>query len=160
MLPLALLSSSQSDELIKHPTWFVTPLCKFILMEFGRKLEGVEDVIRACEIEQRGNGMWNMSRFQFDLAYLRKLRKDLRYTADSLRTTHRTYPIKLAEGLLRDCEELDSRAQQLQSDFTDLLNRYVTIASLQESKKSIEQAESVRQLNHLAFLFLPLSFAT
>ena len=111
------------------------------------------------EIEQLGN-VWNISRFQYDLAYLRKLRKDLSKTSDSIREAHRKHPVQLARSVLMDCEELNARAQQLQDDFRDLLNRYVGLASLQESKKSIEQAESVRQLNRLAFLFLPLSFAT
>ena len=156
---LFLLTPPQMDELTKHPVWFILPLCKFILMGFARKFEVVEDVIRACEIESLSN-VWNISRFQFDLAYLRKLKKDLSKTSDSIRDAQRRHPVLLSESIVMDCEELNVRAQQLQDDFRDLLNRYVGLASLQESKKSIEQAESVRQLNRLAFLFLPLSFAT
>lgn len=156
---LFLISPAQMEELTAHPIWFMLPLCKFTLVGFARKLEVVEDIIRACEIEQLGN-MWNISRFQFDLAYLRKLKKDLTKTSDSIRDAQKKHPVKLAETLLMDVDELNTRAQQLQDEFRDLLNRYVGLASLQESKTSIEQAESVRQLNRLAFLFLPLSFAT
>ena len=45
---LFLLTPAQMKELNRHPVWFSLPLCKFTLMSFARKLEGVEDIIRAC----------------------------------------------------------------------------------------------------------------
>ncbi|KFY53508.1 hypothetical protein V496_07529 [Pseudogymnoascus sp. VKM F-4515 (FW-2607)] len=56
-------------------------------------------------------------------------------------------------ALLRD-------ANKTKSHIRDLTNRHVSLWALRESRKSIEEAVSVKRLSQLAYLFLPLTFTS
>jgi Mg2+ and Co2+ transporter CorA len=69
--------------------------------------------------------------------------------------------------IIRDFDDLLRQSEAVQRTLRDYLSRHVGMKSLEESRmavlesrKSIEQAESVKRLTQLAFVFLPLNLAT
>jgi hypothetical protein len=62
--------------------------------------------------------------------------------------------------LLQDYRDLLDQAEQLRTKLTSVLQRDVSLAALSESRKSIRQADSIRRLTLLAFVFVPLNFVT
>ena len=64
------------------------------------------------------------------------------------------------KNLKCDYDEALAQAGQFEDDFRDHMSTYVGIINLKESKKSIQQADSVRRVTLLAFVFVPLTFVT
>lgn len=65
-----------------------------------------------------------------------------------------------AQNIERDFEHLLKRAQTLHSRTTEAIAVLMSSISIFESQKAIQQAEDMARLTSLAFLFVPLSFAT
>ena len=63
------------------------------------------------------------------------------------------------KAALRDFQLLQSEVKDLKVRCQVLLNRLVSTLSLEESRKSIEQSNSTKQLTQLAYVFLPLSLS-
>ena len=61
---------------------------------------------------------------------------------------------------LADYRQLSDRINQFEQDIRDSLDRKVGILSLRESRQSIKEAETVRRLSQLAFIFIPHTFVT
>lgn len=62
--------------------------------------------------------------------------------------------------IIADSTNLIHEATRLRDAMKDRVNRRAAILSLEESRKSIKMADSVRSLTQLAFVFIPLNFAT
>ncbi|KAK6526487.1 hypothetical protein TWF694_005072 [Orbilia ellipsospora] len=60
----------------------------------------------------------------------------------------------------QDLDFLRDKAALVQQSVTDALNREAATESINEAKQSIIQSESVNKLTRLAFVFVPLTFAT
>ncbi|KAF3934656.1 hypothetical protein ABW20_dc0103487 [Dactylellina cionopaga] len=60
----------------------------------------------------------------------------------------------------QDLDFLRDKAALVQQSVTDALNREAATESINEAKQSIVQSESVNKLTRLAFVFVPLTFAT
>ncbi|KAF2001184.1 hypothetical protein P154DRAFT_575256 [Amniculicola lignicola CBS 123094] len=67
----------------------------------------------------------------------------------------RTPSVQLLESTL---QMLVAKTTRLKDAFKDQLSRRAAMMSLQESRKSIQLADSVRNLTQLAFIFIPLTF--
>ncbi|KAJ4402237.1 hypothetical protein N0V85_005347 [Neurospora sp. IMI 360204] len=65
-----------------------------------------------------------------------------------------------AQNIEHDFEHLLKRAQTLHSRTTDAITVLLSSISISESQRAIQQAEDMAKLTFLAFLFVPLSFAT
>ncbi|KAK1778044.1 cora-like Mg2+ transporter protein-domain-containing protein [Copromyces sp. CBS 386.78] len=65
-----------------------------------------------------------------------------------------------AQNIEHDFEHLLKRAQTLHSRTTDAITVLLSSISIYESQRAIQQAEDMAKLTFLAFLFVPLSFAT
>ncbi|KAH6887514.1 hypothetical protein B0T10DRAFT_71869 [Thelonectria olida] len=64
------------------------------------------------------------------------------------------------DRILADYDWLSSRIDQLGRDLEEREKQEVSMLSIRESRKSIKEAESVRRLSQLAFVFIPLSFVS
>ena len=64
------------------------------------------------------------------------------------------------EPLRTDWEECFRKAEQYEQAVTTRLQTDAALLSLEESAKSIKEAESVGRLTQLAFIFVPLTFTT
>lgn len=65
-----------------------------------------------------------------------------------------------AEGLLEDYEELHIRCNDLLTMCAQGINSGIGKATIEESRKAIEQSKRLKKLTILATLFIPLSFST
>jgi hypothetical protein len=65
-----------------------------------------------------------------------------------------------AKGLLEDYEELHVRCIDLSNMCTRGINLAMNKATIEESRKAIEQSERLKRLTLLATLFIPLSFSS
>ena len=69
-------------------------------------------------------------------------------------------PFEMADKAISAMEEVLERLQWIQTTCRAWLNTDAAVYSLEESRKSIEQADKINQLNVLAFFFIPLSLLT
>ena len=69
------------------------------------------------------------------------------------------YPSEAAKPVFENMESYWAKVDGSLKHWQDVLDRKVALVSLEQSKRSIAQAESVKQINVLAFIFIPLSFA-
>ncbi|KAH7633199.1 cora-like Mg2+ transporter protein-domain-containing protein, partial [Sordaria sp. MPI-SDFR-AT-0083] len=77
------------------------------------------------------------------------------------RPTYHTEKARVtAQNIEHDFEHLLKRAQTLHNRTTDAITVLPSSISISESQRAIQQAEDMAKLTFLAFLFVPLSFAT
>jgi len=66
----------------------------------------------------------------------------------------------LTPDILHDYEVLIGQIQLIQEDLRDYVSRHLGMMTLEDNKKSIEQAVTVNRLTKLAFIFIPLNCVT
>jgi hypothetical protein len=66
----------------------------------------------------------------------------------------------LTPDILRDYEVLMGQIHLIQEDLRDYVSRHLGMMTLEDNKKTIEQAVTVNRLTKLAFIFIPLNFVT
>ena len=64
------------------------------------------------------------------------------------------------ERILKDIDVLREHSGRLSQSIRDLISVQMGLASLEESKKSIEQAKSTKRISQLAYIYLPLAFGS
>jgi len=83
---------------------------------------------------------------------------------DQFRLTHdnlaRLPASETRDECLADYDHLSEKIDQFRRDIEVSLHRKVSLLSLRESQQSIKEAEAVRRLSQLAFVFIPLTFVT
>jgi len=97
-------------------------------------------------------------------ALLQQFWKDFTPLRDSIWNSYdnltRMPPSNRRDTYLADYQHLVNYVDQFGQDLRDSLNRKVGTLSLQESRQSIKEAETVRRLSQLAFVFIPMTFVT
>ena len=88
------------------------------------------------------------------------LEKFFDFNIQNIRSVQGKFRSPMSERIKRNSEEMLRYTQLSLHPFRGLLDTDVNLASLEESKRSIEQARKVSQLNRLAFVFLPVSLVT
>ena len=64
------------------------------------------------------------------------------------------------ERIFKDIDTLRGHSSRLSQSVRDLVSVQVGLAALEESKKSIEQANSTKRISQLAYVYLPLAFGS
>lgn len=64
------------------------------------------------------------------------------------------------QEMVDDYTALSREANETKSHIRDLTNRHVSFWALRGSKRSIEEAASVKRLSQPAYIFLPLTFTS
>ena len=156
MCYLSQLQPDQKSELLRYPFWYCIPLCSIcylVLEDIYREV--VASAHDSLDEEKKVQG--NIPQRLKDLYYLEQV---FDYNIRMIRSAQEKSPSNIAARILRNYEILRPHMQISQRRYRGVLDTNVSLASLEESKRSIEQAGKVSQLNRLAFVFLPLSLVT
>lgn len=136
-----------------NPIEYIFPYARLLALQISSQMTSLGDRIQAEEIDagivEEMSAIWKK---------LKDLREGLNVSISSLR--RHSSPSSTYSELLRDYEELLNDVKQREIDFKDVLNHKVSLLALKESMESIRQAEIVRRLSQLAFVFIPLTFVT
>ncbi|EPS43491.1 hypothetical protein H072_2519 [Dactylellina haptotyla CBS 200.50] len=73
---------------------------------------------------------------------------------------HAPYAQAVIARMMRDAQRVQEEVTELREVLKETSAQISAQESIMEARKSVEQAESVTQLTRLAFIFIPLTFAT
>ena len=139
-----------------NPIEFIYPYARLYAIRYSRTVSMVLDKVN-----------WEHSAYEsWELEHLNDYRPLSRIVISELTgsfrslSRHSNSDSKNWKKLKSDYDEVLAQARQLDEDFKDHMRTYVGIMTLKESKKSIQQADSVRRITQLAFIFVPLTFVT
>ena len=139
----------------RQPIEFIYPYARLQATEYSQALRLI-----STEVDFESDYKdWQIKHLQDHQALLRPTISGLSAAYRSL--SRRSDPGSASWRRLKaDYDEIIAQAMELEGNFKDHMSRYVSIMALRESKKSIQQADSVRRITQLAFIFVPLTFVT
>ncbi|KAI9867658.1 MAG: hypothetical protein M1813_008458 [Trichoglossum hirsutum] len=150
----------------RTPLEYVIPFARLVAMEFNERVQQMETKLED-QFMFGAAGRADTTVLEGSWALLRYFHLDLSGSLKSLSALAPPQPTTRVTSLLGDYRDLQKHIERIQQDLRDYLNRHVAIESLKESRlgveaseKSIMQAKSVNRLTKLAFVFIPLSFAS
>ena len=153
-----LLALSIEDVAVANskPVEFIYPYAHLCAMRYSRNLRTIMDQVNW---ERSSYEDWEIEHLKEYRDLSRKVTSELKSGFRSL-ARHSNSDSKNWEKLKSDYDEILAQARQLEQDFKDHMSTYVGIMTIKESKKSIQQAESLRRITQLAFIFVPLTFVS
>ncbi|KAF3184779.1 hypothetical protein TWF788_005028 [Orbilia oligospora] len=151
----------------QHPIYLILPLLHLCALETSMLLTWAEEKLYERRLPH------NLAERDPYNAYITSegFQQEIFTTTTSLKT-HMRSPwlntksetvVHVEEKLdcaFQDLDFLRDKAALVQQAVTDALNREAATESINEAKQSIAQSESVNKLTRLAFVFVPLTFAT
>jgi CorA-like Mg2+ transporter protein len=149
----------------KNPVEFIYPYAKLLVSEVNFRIQDI-----AYHLESQfflgASGRAETTTLEATWAALHDMEQDMRPSLQSFANFPCPESPKRTSAI-RDFDDLIQQCEVVQRTLRDYLSRHVGMKSLEESRlavlesrKSIEQAESVKRLTQLAFVFLPLNLAT
>lgn len=122
-----------------------------------------DNTLVLCKLADRSNQILNRARAESPLPA--RLGVGTRQHASDVETARHIGPNSsegtfTVRGLLEDYEELRVRCVDLSKLCTGGINLAMNKATIEESRKAIEQSERVKKLTILATLFIPLNFCS
>ncbi|KAH0538554.1 hypothetical protein FGG08_004842 [Glutinoglossum americanum] len=150
----------------RTPIDYIYPFARLFAAELNDRVQQL-----AAKLEDQftfgAAGQANTEILEGSWAALHDIQIDLSASFKSLSAFTPSESPNAITPLLEDFKDLQQLAEQAQQDLRDYLNRHVGMMSLKESRlgveaseRSITQAKSVNRLTKLAFVFIPLSFAS
>ena len=129
----------------------------------------LQDIIYNLEqmryrIKQLNDGLWTEEReFREEWTIMNWLSTRIDTVREQLQwaiTKNGAGTTKLFHRLLTESDTIKNDLDDVRTTLRDLIQREVGIMALQESRKSIKEAKSVRNLSQLAYIFIPLAYST
>ncbi|KAJ6260765.1 hypothetical protein Dda_4994 [Drechslerella dactyloides] len=157
----------EADLSCQHPIYLILPLLHLCALETSMLLTWAEEKLYERRLPH------NLSERDPYNAYITSegFQQEIFTTTTSLKS-HMRYPWldttrdtaalvqDTVDRAFQDLSFLKDKAALVQQSVTDALNREAATESINEAKQSIAQSQSVNQLTRLAFVFVPLTFAT
>ena len=141
------------------PLEYTCPWSRSILHQMGTEVKKCQNILTlSSEIEVNDpQSLENLSSSIDDIT--RKVDVVIHHLAALMKKHGITGSRKMQE-IIDDYTALSRDANETKSHIRDLTNRHVSFWALRESKRSIEEAASVKRLSQLAYIFLPLTFTS
>ena len=141
------------EELKRAPIWYLLPFYQiatyFLNNSFTTTWERLPLSNENWEIDGLPSFMSDVSGLQYYSEFM----------LEPLILLLKQYPSEAAKPVFENMDSYWAKVDGSLKHWQNVLDQKVALASLEESKRSIAQAESVKQINVLAFIFIPLSFA-
>ena len=156
MIWLERLQPTQIQELQRCPIWYCLPLCHITYLMAEVFCFKISTTIV--------NAMWQenlqMEKLPDVLKDIYMVKDAAQMNIENMRQLKEKNPTDLPNSIYEDCEGLLKSIEDTRSPLREMLDTTVGLASLEQSRKAIEQTESVNQINRMALLFIPFSFMT
>ncbi|KAK1756189.1 hypothetical protein QBC47DRAFT_412763 [Echria macrotheca] len=151
--------SNLASKALEHPVEFITPYIDLhldgVALTINAWKRGFESSIRAsADNEISEEHTYSDIQARVDLLS-KSLRGFKHFTA-----LHQQSSSPVCETIINDMQDILDVALNFRDSVRDRIGRRTAILSLEESRKSIQMADSVKTLTQLAFIFTPLNFAT
>ncbi|KAK6359990.1 hypothetical protein TWF696_001111 [Orbilia brochopaga] len=157
----------ETETCCQHPIYLILPLLHLCALETSMLLTWAEEKLYERRLPHNlyerdpYNAYITSEGFQQEIfTTTTSLKAHMRYPwLDTTRETAALVQDKM-DCAFQDLSFLKDKAALVQQAVTDALNREAATESINEAKQSMAQSQSVNQLTRLAFVFVPLTFAT
>ncbi|KAJ6257046.1 hypothetical protein Dda_7930 [Drechslerella dactyloides] len=177
---LSRLSSSELAACISQPIFVALPFLRTYLLETSQDIKQIQDhliykglteFLVDRDTESRGSALnWGPTK-QMPFETFHKLNESFAGSIDTIKD-HLLFPWidrslpgsestdTLKSSILADVRRIQDQMADLRAKINEYSAYTASQESINEARKSVAQASSVTQLTRLAFIYIPLTFAT